>query len=234
MKSALLSNRRRGESKAERRGVQERVTFENLEPRQFLSVSEFLHSYISDIGSYNLYSQASMGDNGYPDGIPGVYVGVSDSANQSAYREWDSDLSDGLDSGWVAVSFTATLGSTNTAQFSVGGAGTTYYSGGSATAISEVDIRAAVAGPDMAMSWSNLSVAFYQGSSLVETVSLGNDVAVSTIGSQTWDPAEMIAQITPTQSNCDKVVVTGSIRLQAAAGTYPGPNDIFGQVFIHG
>src|SRR4051812_12721029 len=72
---------------------------ELMEPRCFMSVSSWTADSISNVsGAY--FGEALMGDNGSYWGCPTATAGTGDEAEIWTYRPWDSNLDDGLDSGW--------------------------------------------------------------------------------------------------------------------------------------
>ncbi|MGA2501880.1 MAG: hypothetical protein ABSH20_29410 [Tepidisphaeraceae bacterium] len=208
------------------------VVVETMEQRTLMSVSMSTGSSITNITDYSLYAQACMGDNGDPWGFAGISSGTATEETGDAIKQWDSNLDDGLDSGLVNFTFTADRAA-GTMSWAVAGADTITYSGSFGTGISQVDLQAAATTAGMAFSFSNVSLSFYSNNTLADTETISSGPAVNTIGAQTSDPAESIARVTPNASNCDKVVITGNIRLQAAQGTYPGATDIFGAIYIH-
>jgi hypothetical protein len=224
-----LTQRRRFSKIATRQPTPASV--EPLEQRQLMSVSLSSGSEITEITGYSLYAEALMGDNGDPWGVAGVASGTAGEEMGYSFQEWDANLANGLDSGLIDFNFTVDLDA-GSISWTVGGADTITYSGTFGTGISQVDIRAGVLSSGMAFTFSNLSLSFYNDNSLVDTETPGS-IAASTIGAQTSDPAESLAVVTPDASSCDKVIVTGKIRLQAAQGINVGATDIFGQIYIH-
>jgi hypothetical protein len=103
------------------------------------------------------------------------------------------------------------------------------FNAGSGISINAITIRAAVQNSNMEMDWRNLQVSFYSGNSVVETDTVP-DFNASTMTGGTVQ--EAISVVTPTATGITGVSVVGQVRLQAAAGTYPGPSDIFGQVLV--
>ncbi|MFI5380489.1 MAG: hypothetical protein ACHRHE_14425 [Tepidisphaerales bacterium] len=224
-----LTQRRRFSKTAARQATTPALV-ESLEQRQLMSVSLSSGSSITDITGYCLYSEACMGDNGDPWGVPGITSGTATEETGYAIMTWDDNLSDGLDSGVIGFTFTADMAG-GSMSWAVGGADPVTYSGSLGSGIGEVDIQAGVLGSGMAFTFSSVTLRFYNNNTLVDTETISSGPAVNTIGAQTSSPAESLAVVTP-EASCNKVVVTGNIRLQAAQGTYPGATDIFGQIFI--
>ena len=205
------------------------VVVETMEPRTLMSVSMSSGSTITDLTGYAVYAQACMGDNGDPWGVMGLSSGTAAEETGYAPIEWDSNLSNGLDSGLIDFTFTVNTAA-GTMSWAVGGADPITYDGNVGSGVGQVAIQAAVTSGGMAFAFSNVSLSFYNNNSLVDTEDVTSGPAANTIG-QGSSPAEQLAIVTPDASS-DKVVITGSLRLQAAQGTYPLPSDIFGQIFI--
>jgi len=208
------------------------VGVEVLERRRLMSITTTSDSSITTITDYGYDAAFRFGDNGYAWGIGEVAVGnATDGETDSAVRVWDSNLSDGLDSGWVSFNVTLDLSSSSPLVASVnGGSNVSDYSS-SLAQVSKVTLQAGVLGDGMAISFSSLSASFYKGSTLITSDSLGS-ASANTLSSNSGLPAETIITDTISANNCSKVVVTGLIRLQANQGVYPGEESIFGQVAI--
>ena len=148
--------------------------------------------------------------------------------------EWDANLTDGLDSGWVDVALGLTVDGTDEMELTVGSSSTRTASEDVMTSISKVVIDASVFNVGFAFSWRNLSVQFYRDGLLVDSATISNSYApeASTMG--TWDiyAADGI-QITTSEIGCDEVVITGQVRLQGDDPYYLGPCDLFGQILIY-
>jgi hypothetical protein len=100
---------------------------------------------------------------------------------------------------------------------------------GSGVLVNKVTLNAVVQGASMEMDWHNVTVKFYVGTLIVETDAVP-DFGASTMTSGTSQQA--VTVVTPTVPLCTGVSVVGQVRMQAAAGTPVGPNDVFGQVMI--
>jgi hypothetical protein len=156
--------------------------------------------------------------------------GVEDIQLTSSYTTWDTNLTDGLDSGWKNVTFALNNKNNGDMSVKVGLSNVLTINVGSSVVVNSVTVRAAVQGSFMEMDWRSISVKFYSGTSIVETDPL-SDFGASTMTSDTTQ--EAVTVLTPNVSNCTGVTVTGQARLQAAQGTTVGPNDIFGQILIN-
>lgn len=211
------------------------AALESLEGRRLLSVTTTSGSAISDMGDYCVKTEARFGDNGWVGGgntIDGVAIsdGVNDLSTTAV--EWDGDLLDGLDSGTSDVLFGASTDGTDLAQWRVGEYDRISSYADLCQGISSIAIRAAVARGGMAFLWSDLVVSFKRDGELMQTVNVG-DVSADTCAAINDDPAETIAVVTPSASDYDEVIVTGSIRMLGNVGITPDPYDIFGQVLVY-
>jgi hypothetical protein len=205
------------------------AVLERMEERRHLSISSWSDNYITDMSSYQLHADALFGGNSSSSGIAGLDIGTpSAGITDTAFKQWDSNLADGLDSGTLSAQLTADAGS---ATWQVSGGSKTMSSSYAGSSISSVAIRAAVTGSDMAFTWSNVVVKFYSEGALMETDSVSSGPQVNTYNGARY-PAECVVVVTPGDTYYDKVVVTGSVRLQAAQGSLVNPNSIFGQVFV--
>jgi hypothetical protein len=219
-----LVARRRGKLAALRTGL---ASMEHVEGRRLMSVTTWTSSSISEpSGAY--FGQVLMGDNGNVYGTPTVVVGAGGEALASTYLTWDSNLDDGMDSGWVNAWFVDAAGQVDMGSGNVGEAS---FQPSSELSIHQVVIRSVVESTYMSMSWRDLTVNFFIGGEVVETVTVG-DLTADTLAGNSNDPQEAIALVTGSAAGYDGVTVTGQVRLTVVEGTYAGPGDIFGQVLI--
>jgi hypothetical protein len=205
---------------------------EELEQRRLMTVtiSGWSSTTISDLTDYDIFAEARFGDNGYYWGTGENGLGTPSGENDVSMVQWDADESDGVDSSTVSVRLTVTTGSTGTADWIVGQSETTEATPSDMGYIRRVTIRADVASGQMACTWGNLVVYFYHGTSVIDAAA--GTVIANTLSSNTTDAKEAGVVLTTSKLNCDKVVITGNVRLQANQGTYPGANDIFGDILI--
>lgn len=146
--------------------------------------------------------------------------------------EWDGNLMDGLDSGWVDVALGLTVDGTDAMELTVGSGSAITASEDVMTSISKVVIEASVFNSGFAFSWRNLTVQSYRDGLLVDSATISNSYApeASTMG--TWDSYVTAGvQITTSEIGCDEVVIIGQVRLQGDGGFYP--DDLFGQILIY-
>jgi hypothetical protein len=191
--------------------------FESLETRQFCDNAYF--------------ASVLFGDNGDDYGVPTSAMGVGNDIQGIAYRNWDPDLADGMDSENFDFVFSINTNSSPCATLSVANDDSGEFSISPMIEVHSVQLRAAVAGPGMEFVFSNIQIRFYSGSSIVEIVRV-DDLAADTRGAWSWDPAEATAIVTPTAANISGVKVLGTFQMKADAGVYPGPTDISGQVIV--
>lgn len=179
------------------------------------------------------FAEARFGSNGGT-GTPEYDVGSTTSNAVSGRTVWDSDLSNGLNSGWINVSLDAEAGGgSNAVSWTVTG-GTVVpllFSGVTYGIIDNVQIVAAVQFPAQ-MLWRSVLVKFYKAGVLIESFSERVGPQVDTTGATPPVAKEQVLTVVPAQTDNDKVVITGQIELVCAAGIYPGPNDIFAQIYV--
>jgi len=201
-----------------------------------MTVTTETNDGISTISDYCVYADAEFGGNGDESGEPSYDCGSSDSDNVYGYITWDSDLSDGLDSGTRTLSFQALEGGSNGVEWNVqgGSAGTLQFTDQTYGAIQSVKIRAAVILQGCKCTLSGIVLKFYKNGSLVETITLtsATNPVADTRADDAPDEREQITTITPTNSDNTKLVVTGNLRLEAVEGDLPGPSDLQAQIFV--
>jgi hypothetical protein len=193
------------------------------------------NSSISTITGYCVYAEAQYGSNGDPSGAPEFDEGGVGGGDISGRIVWDTDTSDGLDSGWVAVVMTAPPGggSSHPAVWAVGGGtpSSLNFAGQTYGTIVSVEIRAGVQIP-AEFYWQNILVSFYRNGRMTEQYIQDTGPQVITTGDTPPVAAEQILTVTPQFNNNTQVVISGQIRLVCAEGIIPGADDIFGQIFV--
>ena len=185
--------------------------------------------FLSNPVNYFLFALARFGANGewYP--APEVVCGGAGEENFATSRvTWDEDLSDGLDSDYVAVALDADLGD-GTASWDVEGADSVDFDQAADAVVGSVRIVAATQVPGTA-TWSNLTITFYEDDVAQETVTVGGP-GVDTTESSTGI-GEQVLVVTPDSATYDRVSVCGLFRMSAAPEVYPGESDIFGQILV--
>ena len=127
-------------------------------------------SQVSTITGSCVVAQAKFGSNYDSSGTPEVYVG-SGAGDDTTRREWDSNPSNGIDSGQVSVFFSAEVGGgSNGIAWSVSSSDAVpiIYTGRTYGAIQSVKIRAAV-GLNGSSEWTELQVKFFRSGRLLES-----------------------------------------------------------------
>jgi hypothetical protein len=179
----------------------------------------------------SLYASLMVGSNGQTYGDPTFAIGDDQGEEAWGYRVWDNTpLNGAFDSGLVSFQFAGQ--STGDESISVGNGSPVTYSGDSFGTIKSVQLQAGVLIPAEAK-FSDLTVKFYSGNSLAEQDSISVGPDANTIQTPATPEAEQVMTISPPNSNCDKVVISGNIRLTAPPGSYPGTNDMFCNIFIN-
>lgn len=208
------------------------VAMESIESRMMraATIDSSVGDSLSEIsGTY--YGAVLFGDNGYAYGTPTACAGTSSNAPAYTYTAWDNNLDDGVDSGLVEFGLAINVDGAGAGYFVVRNTAPISFSTGTGGSIEQVTVQADVANSYMEMQWQDVTVSFYSGGQLMETVSLGG-LSAGALDGSTSGPAESVVTISTNTSNYDGVYVTGHVRLMAAEGMYPNPTDIFGQVTI--
>jgi hypothetical protein len=201
---------------------------ESLEGRVHQSFTLTTSSYISDISGYSLFAEACYGDNGEPWGQEEIGMGNSQGSYFPGDIYWDADLSDGLDSGQRQVYFRADAGDDLGVWWVDGG--DMLVGSMNLDRIGAVMIRVGVMQPQMSMTWESAAIAFLNNGRLVKSEGLGT-IQASTMD-EGWQE-ETIVHVDMPSLAFDEVRIGGLIRLEAAQGVYPSPNDMFAQVFVY-
>jgi hypothetical protein len=191
----------------------------------------FTTSDIADASGFRLFADLLFGSNGSSSWAPELATGQQTESASYGSMVWDTNMDDGIDSGPVSVRFDANL-ATGSASLEAGpeGGDPVAYAGVSGGTIGSVVIRAGarVAGE---VAWSELSITFWRGDEMAESVSLDATCVANPDDSSTGSELESIS-VTPTDTTYTRVSVTGSLQMRAADGMYPGWNDLFGQILI--
>ena len=181
---------------------------------------------ISDLTGWDYSAQLSYGQNGDMYGPMEITTSTPDYNVQGDYMMWDENPYDGVDSGWRGASLSYDEHSVLT--WGVNGQGSTRPVAAS-DGIDYVDIRTAVKN-QAAMLWSNAVVLFYKDGVITQQVWLGS-FGVETMA--TPGVKDQITRITPINSNNDKVVVSGMVKLMAPEGSFPAEDGMFSQILIY-
>jgi hypothetical protein len=188
-------------------------------------------STLSQITDFATFAEARFGGNGMFWMPPELVAGTA-SGTTAGRATWDSDLSDGLDTGDVAFAFEADL-ATGETSFATDIEGSSAAEGGSqaGAGLSSVLIRVGTQ-VQSKVSWSALTITFWDADSAGESISIPAGVEIDTTQSSTGVGERLLA-VTPESQKWDRVTVSGSLRFEAEAGTCPGWCDLFGQIFIN-
>lgn len=205
---------------------------ETLEGRRHLSVSTWTVGTLEPQATAGVVADVRLADNGDPFGDPTTAIAVDGVVVDDARFAWDSDVWDGIDSEWRYFGFGVECGDSGGIYLDLADASAN-DSGGVYTSIGSVRIVSGVAGEGMSFGWADVEVRFFREGVLEETVFVGNTGA-DRITDPASGPLQTIVEVTPGAGDYDEVVVTGSLRLRAAEGVWPGGNDIFGQIQILG
>lgn len=202
---------------------------EAMENRLLMSVTTWTANSITDVQN-NEFAAIQYGDDGYPYGIATGIAGQGYDQDIWTSNVWDDNPDDGVDSGWRAVNFSVNASNDGQMSLSVDGDSPVTYDVGTDATVHSVTIQADVAYGGLMFSWSDVTVSFYHNGSLVDTQHPA-DISAGDLNSSSQDPSET-GEVISTSANADGASIQGQVRLQAAAGVYPGANDVFGQVSI--
>ena len=183
---------------------------------------------ITSITGYNYVADLQYGSDGQGWGAPELDAGTANS-RVAENVTWDGNPDDGVDSGWLAACYTFQAGANGLTWVTSNAATQLKFGVGTVPSIKQITLRAAVQN-EAAMLWRSPVVSFYNGSTLLEDVSLSDfGVDHTPIGSGTV--GEEVVKITPGYSNTNRVTVSAQVRLTSPAGVYLDSYDIFSQVF---
>jgi hypothetical protein len=196
---------------------------------------------ISNITGYAARAKARVGSNGDLLGVAEVLVGDEPTSSPGTARvTWDGNLADGLDSGWVSITFTAlAAGGANSLQFAVIGASPNpaTFALASAITLRTVKVRAAVDAANRRFAFQNLVIKFFHAAAdttAAQTVRVapGSWPVADTMGLTDPADAEHVLTVSALRTDNQKVVVTADVRLISAETELPLPDGLFGDVFV--
>src|SRR3954469_25398194 len=78
---------------------------EHMESRCHFTTTSWTTDSISTNLSHAYFAGVQMGDDGDPNGLATGVSGVGDTVKKTVFTTWDTNLDDGLDSGWRTVTF---------------------------------------------------------------------------------------------------------------------------------
>ena len=179
------------------------------------------------IDGYAIVADLQCGDDdfgGYPE------LGLGTSADQiTADRIWDTDLSDGFDTGWVDVE----LDWSANGQITLNVGGTVIsYDGGQYDDISGFVLRDGASAADSIVSFRNVSAQFFHsinGISIVQSA-VADDATATTVGSTGTDAEDIVVAV-PEGSGFRSAKLFAQFRMQSP--DLPNRADLFGQIFIY-
>jgi hypothetical protein len=177
-----------------------------------------------------LYASIGVGSNGDLYGTPTDSIGDDQGEENWDYTVWDSDPSDGFTTSNIPVIFTA---STNGNESLEGIGDGISYGGDAFSKINSVELQAGVTQCGEAK-WTDVNVAFYNGTTLGESDSIEVGPDANTTNTPSSPQAQQILTVTPTSSNYTSVVVSGTLKLTAPGSGVPNPNGMFCNIFING
>lgn len=187
---------------------------------------------LSNIADFCLQSTARFGGNG-TSWLPPELVASTPTTQLATSRVlWDDDLTDGLDTSQVYFAFEADFSWGTTTSFDVDNGSSTplSYTGEFDGATGPVIIRAGAQVP-ADVSFSGLTITFWEGASLGEVLCLSQGPHIDTTNSETG-VGEQILVVTPGSPKWNRITVTGTLQFTAAPEVMPSYCDIFGQVLI--
>jgi hypothetical protein len=179
----------------------------------------------------DLFGNMMVGGDGNGSGCAETTVGDDQGGEYYGYYTWCESEGDGFNSGGVPVSFVADSDGYESLEVSTNDPVT--YNGDSIGPIGSVVFQAAVTEQGSA-EWSDISVDFYSGSTLVETDSAMQGPEANTTDTPSTPQKEQLMTVTPSASDITSVKIAGEIQLTAPAGSTPGPTGMFCNVFIFG
>jgi hypothetical protein len=189
---------------------------------------------ITDVSGFCISAKARVGSNGNVSGAAECLTGKATDV-ATGRKTWDSNLADGLDSGWVSVLLTLDASGV---KWEVNGASPTHidYSASWGEILS-VTLQAAVDGANRKGSLRNVKIEFFTNSS--DTVAgeiFDLDAATApvanTMGLSNPIDAEQIAGFGPDGSGYKKLRVTAQVRLESTGTNLPGSEAIFAAIYV--
>jgi hypothetical protein len=187
--------------------------------------------YVMPNDTYDAYANLQVGSNGDTDGDPTSSIGDIYGEENWAFNPWDSDVSSGFDTSNVPIQFD--VKSDGTEDLVVGSSDPVTYQTSPIGCISSVVLEADVQ-TNAEASWSNVTVEFLRSGSVVETDNPTSAPDVNTIGSSSSTMEDQQMTITPTATNCDETIVTGTMRLRSPGISYPSSTAMFCNIFVTG
>lgn len=187
-----------------------------------------LNSVPTDLYDGQSFAEVRAGSDGYYWGDSEYLTGPNGDDTTDGRTEWDSDLSDGFDTGNVPVVIDgSSAGTTLSPQGADDGAITSPDA--IVGIVHEVDLRAVVMAPDSEAIWSSIQVEFFKNHQLTQTISVPTLDAKGTADAPSQ---EALAIVTPNATDNDEVLITGTVRLTATEPGQPATEQMFCQAII--
>jgi hypothetical protein len=192
----------------------------------------------SAMDGYAICADLGVGSNSNDWGTPSLMVGSSPNDASAQQYQWDTDPSDGFDSGWVQVDLS--VSSDGTTALSINdGERQVIYQGAPTGEIQWFALRAGLSGSDDTVSFRNIQFKFYDGPTdgVAAEIDTVDDISATTVGTSaaagtTDTDTEAIVEVGPEGSGYQKAVFSAQVRLQSAQ-QWPDPTELFGQVFVY-
>ena len=217
---------------------QNQILVEPLEGRQHRSdtvAQQILNSdTIIEPSGALFWGLAIYGGNGQ-EGPAGVSVGDSSETLAWGCNVWDSNLSNGFDTGNVSFSFAVDLMGTDYMEFetSYSDAFGAYNTTSDATEITMIDIRAAVADAEMKVAVGTFTVSFFSGGVFQETVTVDGPHANRLNQTTPGAKQEIVRLVVDEDAHYDRAIITGTFRMQANQGVEPQAEDLVFDVHVY-
>jgi len=185
---------------------------------------------ISTIIGYCIGAEAVVGSNDAT-GVPEFWVGDAAGDMVAGQKQWDSNLSDGFDTGLVSVELNLRPGGgTSGVTWTLNGS-PLVYTGSSYGTITRVRIRAGVSTTAIS-SWRSILIKFMKAGVQTDSFTLKSGPIADTSSDTPPTAKEQILTVTPGPSDIDQVIITGQFRLSDAATTLPNPYELMAQIYI--
>jgi hypothetical protein len=196
---------------------------------------------LTTVTGYEVAATLRVGSDGDAQGDAELTVGTG-ADGASGRKTWDANLDDGLDSGWVAVTFTVlAAGGTNAAALVVAGGSPSpvAYSGLSAIALARLELWTGVDGAGRRASFRSIVAKFFLQANATNftekyTIAAAQAPVADTTGQSDPADAEDSVAVVPSRSDFQKLVVTAEVRLQDAAAGLPSQDAMYGKIFVFG
>jgi hypothetical protein len=179
---------------------------------------------------YKLFAEARYGDNSIAaGGEHELAVGESSTNMSTAHFTWDTDLSNGLDSGAKKIALDVPASNTNPLTWQVGKSHAS-HSGATYGSLLKIVLRVGVL-LEAAVALTGVTVTFSGPGGASYTYGPTDGPAVDQ--RNLTGAAEASIEITPPSGTTfTSATVTGAVRLRANAGVSLGAGDAFAQVFV--